>query len=416
MKVKNLNYSDSIGGASRAVFRLHKALLSAGVQSTMNVATSNTEEDQIEPRSSNLSKLLNIVRPIGGNLPGMLFKTENPVIHSPAYIRSNWPSIINQSDADIVHLHWFNAEMLSISDITRINKPIIWTLHDMWAFCGAEHLAWDERYIHGYTKSNRPEYESGFDLNRWTWKRKVKSWKKPIHIVTPSKWLSECVSKSYLMKDWPVSVIPNTLDTETWKPINRRKAKKILDLNPDKALLVFGALGGTKSLHKGADLLFKALNHLDLLYDQVELLVFGENKPEKLPDIRFPIHYIGHLNDDISLQVVYSAADALIIPSRQDNLPNGGLEAHACGAPVIAFDTCGLVDIVTHKKTGWLANAFDPVDLANGILWVLDSEERQKMLSENARIKALNRWSYEKVVPQYIKAYQRVLNSTKDSE
>jgi hypothetical protein len=99
-------------------------------------------------------------------------KTTNPVIYSPEVLPSKWVKRINASNVDIVHLHWFQGEMLSIADIGRIEKPIIWTLHDMWGFCGAEHYSNDDRWRDGYRHNNRPPHESGFDLNRWTWNRK----------------------------------------------------------------------------------------------------------------------------------------------------------------------------------------------------------------------------------------------------
>ena len=108
--------------------------------------------------------------------------------------------------------------MLSIADIGKIKKPIVWTLHDMWAFCGAEHYSQVDRWRSGYNKKNRPTYESGFDINRWTWLRKLNHWHKPIHIVSPSNWLANCVRESKLMNNWPVSVVPNLLNTDNWKP------------------------------------------------------------------------------------------------------------------------------------------------------------------------------------------------------
>ena len=116
-------------------------------------------------------------------------KTNN-LISLPAILPSSWIKKINESTADIVNLHWTQHEMLSISDISKINKPVVWTLHDMWGFCGAEHISWDDRWEKGYNKNNRPTHESGFDLNKWTWKRKIKYWKKPIQIITPSNWLT----------------------------------------------------------------------------------------------------------------------------------------------------------------------------------------------------------------------------------
>ena len=268
---------------------------------------------------------------------------------------------VNFSDFDIVHLHWIQHETLSIRDINKINKPIVWTLHDMWAFSGAEHLCWDDRWREGYLKTNRPLHEKGFDLNRWTWERKKKYWKKPIQIVTPSNWLGNCVTKSSLMKNWPVSVIHNPIDINFWKPQDRTISRKELGLPKDIPLLLFGAIYGEKEFHKGFDLLINSLKKLERnkYFEKLGLVFFGSYDQKKLPKLNFPTHYMNYINDDSKLCMLYSACDALVIPSRQDNLPNNGIEAHSCGTPVVAFNIGGLSDIVDHKQTGYLANPFD---------------------------------------------------------
>jgi glycosyltransferase involved in cell wall biosynthesis len=95
----------------------------------------------------------------------------------------------------------------------------------------------------------------------------------------------------------------------------------------------------------------------------------------------------------------------MVIPSRQDNLPNTGLEAHACGTPVIAFKVGGLPDIVDHLKTGYLAAPFDIEDLASGVQWVLAESDRSKSLGEAARQRALTLWAPEVVSDLYCQLY-----------
>jgi glycosyltransferase involved in cell wall biosynthesis len=124
----------------------------------------------------------------------------------------------------------------------------------------------------------------------------------------------------------------------------------------------------------------------------LELVVFGQRAPKSPPSLGFPIHYTGHLHDDLSLRALYSSADAMAIPSRQDNLPNTGVEAHACGTPVVAFNTGGLPDIVEHKRTGYLAKAFETEDLAQGIAWVLAQRDIGQ-LGQQAREGAVVRFS-----------------------
>ena len=408
MKVFHLNFSDINGGAARAAYRIHHAVRAADVDSTMLVNVAESGDWTVAGPLSQFDRLMARIRPHAGTLPRALLRTGNPIIHSPAVVPSGWSRRLNRSDADVIHVHWVAGEMLSIRDIGRLKRPVVWTLHDMWAFCGAEHYTDDHRWREGYRRDNRPGYESGFDLNRWTWNRKRKNWRHSMHIVTPSTWLGDCVRQSALMRDWPVTVVPNPIDTHRWKPIDQALARSLLGLPADVPLLLFGAMGGGHDPRKGFDLLLDALAYLRAERDDLHLVVFGQLAPRQLPDLGFPIHYTGHLHDDLSLRVVYSAADLLVIPSRQDNLPNTGVEGHACGTPVVAFNTGGFPDIVDHLQTGFLAPAFDASELAKGIGWVLENSLSAN-LRANARERAVSRFSYPVVGQQYLEVYRQAV-------
>lgn len=405
VKVIQLNHSDINGGAARAAYRIHHALRQEGVDSRVWVDSSTSGDWTVRGPATKLRKGLAKLRPtIGSSMFKPVFKTGNPIIHSPAMLPSGRVDALNNSDADVLHLHWVQGEMLSIADIGRLRKPVVWTLHDMWAFCGAEHYTEEFRWREGYRKGNRPSYESGFDLNRWTWERKRKHWQRPMRIVTPSHWLAQCVRESALMRDWPVSVIPNPIDTERWHPLEQTLARELLGLPNDVPLLLFGAIGGGQDPRKGFELLQAALQNLRGEIPELQLVVFGQLRPKDPSDLGFPIHYTGHLHDDLSLRALYSAADAFVLPSRQDNLPNTGVESLACGTPVVAFDTCGLPDIVSHKETGYLAKAFDAEDLARGIHWVLESVSTSK-LRDKTRASAVKRFSCPSVIAEYQRIY-----------
>lgn len=410
MKILQLSHSDISGGAARAAYRIHHALRQVGLDSRMWVDSAAASDWTVQGPGSKLRKALARIRPTLGGLPFKpLFKTGNPILHSPAILSSGRASALNASDADSLHLHWIQGEMLSIAELGRLGKPVVWTLHDMWAFCGAEHYTEEFRWREGYRKDNRPAYEQGFDLNRWTWQRKRKYWQRPMHMVTPSRWLAQCVRESALMCDWPVSVIPNPLDTQRWQPIARALARDLLGLPKDVPLLLFGAMGGGNDPRKGFDLLLGALQHLQDEIPELQLVVFGQLRPKEAPELGFPLHYTGHLHDDVSLQLLYSAANVMVIPSRQDNLPNTGIEALACGVPVVAFNTCGLPDIVRHQETGYLAQPFDTEELARGIQWVLADSLRYERLSAYARTYAVERFSNAIVAGQYKVLYEQMI-------
>ncbi len=411
MRIWHLSESDLLGGAACAAYRIHRALRAEGVDSRMKVMRALSGDPTVRGATTKVEKLVHLGRSELEPLLMRLMKTANSVQHSAAVLPSRWPVRIARSDADLVHLHWMGSMMLSVSDIARIRRPLIWTLHDMWAFCGAEHYATDDRWKTGYNTGNRPVGDTWLDLNGWTWKRKRRHWTRPIQIVTPSRWLADCVRQSALMGDWPVEVIPNALDIEVWCPIDSATARHLLQLPPTAPLLLFGAYDGVVDPRKGFDLLAEALACLRGCLPSLQLLVFGQAEPEHASDLGFPVHYCGRLHDDLSLRVLYSAADAMLIPSRQDNLPNTGLEALACGTPVIAFDTGGLPDIVTHEQTGWLARPFDPESLAEGIRWVLANAERHARLREQARAEAVRRFDYPVVAGRYLALYERVIET-----
>lgn len=409
MKIDMVSHWDIAGGASRAAYRIHHALLRHGIDSRMLVCNASAGDWTVQVPDGRWSKAISKIRYVCGATIARSLRTENPSIHSPAILPSRWPRRLNKSGADVVHLQWVNAETISIADIGKLRGPVVWTLHDMWGFCGAEHFTEEFRWREGYTRNNRPAYESGFDLNLWTWERKRKHWRRPVSIVVPSQWLADCVRQSSLLKDWPVSVVPNAIDTDVYQPIEKKLARRILNLPGEAQLLLFGAIGGTCDPRKGFDLLKSALDHLRGQMAGLELVVFGELAPRESVNLGFPIHYTGHLHDDISLSLLYSAADAILVPSRQESFSLCSAEAHACGTPVVAFDSSALPGIVEHEKNGYLAKPFDTEDLAKGIQWVLGDTERRRLLSTQSRQNAVTRFSYSVVAEQYLRAYNAAL-------
>jgi len=413
MKVVHLNYSDSFGGAARAAHRIHHAVLGAGVDSTLLVNRAALSDPTVVGPASASGRLLAKSRRILALPLRRLLKSESPGLHSPACIPSRWANRLNASAADVVHLHWINCEMMSIADIGRLTKPTVWTLHDMWAFCGAEHYTEDFRWRGGYSAANRPRRDSGFDLDRWTWRRKQWHWRRSLQIVTPSHWLAGCVAQSALLGHWPVTVIPNPIDTKVWQPVDRLLARQRLSLPSDSPILVFGALGGDEDPRKGFDLLCAALQQLRGRVAGLELIVFGQLAPTQETRIGFPIRHTGYLHDDEKLQLLYSAADAVVVPSRLEAFGQTASEAHACGTAVVAFDTGGLADIVVHRQTGYLAKPFEVQDLAAGIEWVLAADGNRLGLAGRQRASLL--WDSPIVARKYSELYAAVRDASASS-
>ena len=409
MKIIHISNSNGRGGAAIATKRLNKALLHEQHDSSIWVNYKYGKNPNIKTYPNNLLKIINRLKRYLSRVLVLLLKTNNPVLHSPQIFSSSfWLKAINESDADIIHLHWFQYEMISVSDLSKIKKPIVWTLHDMWGFCGAEHISYDNRWNEGYHRNNRPIGEGRFDLNRWTWNRKRKYWKKPINIITPSNWMKQNVKRSYLMKDWPVYSISNAIDTKKWKSIGKQFSRKTLNLPNELSLILFGSTSGTKDYHKGFDLLEKSLKKLENTNKKIGLVIFGEDEPEKKLNFKFPIFYLGFLQNSRSLITAYSAVDLVLIPSRVESFGQVASEANACSCPVVAFNTSGLGTTVRHKFSGYLAKAFDTDDFLKGVLWVLKNNNLK--LKSNCRKHVLDNFESKKIALKHIELYKKIIN------
>lgn len=414
MKVLHVSYSDISGGAARAAYRLHRAQLAAGIDSRMLVRSKKSDDWSVQGPVSRLEKLVNTVRGSIGQLLMRLQRSQNVNFHSGDWLPSRLAKKINASDIDVVNLHWVAGETMSIEDIGRIKKPIVWTMHDMWPFCGTEHVTdydTNARWRKGYSKVNRGDGERWLDLDRYVWLRKLKAWQHPIHIVAPSRWLAECAKGSKLFEDKSINVIPNTLNTDVYKPLNNAFCREALNLPHDKKIILFGAMGGGRDPNKGYDLLVTALEHLSvsLKTDAVLCVVFGQSQPQHATDFPFNTQWLGHIHDDTTLALLYNAATVMVVPSRQENLPQTVTEAQACGTPVVAFNCTGLTDVVEHQQTGYLAKAYDSVDMAAGLQWMLGNPAECERLGRNARLRAEKLWNITAVVEQYNAVYTEVL-------
>lgn len=408
MKVILLSYEDGGGGAGRAALKLHKALLRSGVDSVLRVRSKTSDLSSVQISKPLLRKAVGkgaalLTQPV----MRLQRKTERG-LHSPAWFPTGIADELNRSDADVLQLNWI-CGLISIEEIGRLRKPVVWRLSDMWPFSGAEHYGDDgpnARWRTGYRRSNRPPGSHGPDIDRWVWQRKLRSWKRPIHIISPSRWLADCASASALMREWPVTVIPTAIDVDQFQPWPMKLAREILGLPADRKLVLFGAISGGTDPRKGREFLEAALAKVAARMSDVAGVIFGQSEPANPPRLGLPLHWMGHISDDATLSLLYSAADVMVLPSRQDNLPQTGVESQSCGCPLVAFDTSGLPDLVEHERTGYLARPFDVDDLAHGIRWILESSERRGALSREARARSLRLYSSAAVIPPYMAVYR----------
>lgn len=412
MNVLHLSTSDIDNGGARAAYRLHQGLRSLGCTSRLLVRAKFSADANVLVERSILTKLA----PAVSEVPLRLYPKHQGMF-SPQWFPDVLVARTAELNPDVINLHWVCNGYLRVETLSQFRQPMVWTLHDMWPFTGGCHYNQDcERYKTSCGSCPQLHSSQSWDLSRWTWQRKQTAWKNVnLTIVASSQWMAECARSSSLFRDQRVEVIPCCLDTEIYKPVNQQFARNLLNLPQDKQLVLFGAIGGTSDRRKGFHLLQPALQQLSKAgrHDSIELVVFGASKPEQPLDLGFKSHYLGYVRDDVTLALIYSAVDVMVVPSLQEAFGQTASEALSCGTPVVAFNATGLKDIVDHQQNGYLATPFEVDDLAKGIAWVLQDKERQQKLRFQAREKGRQEFSHKLQANRYLSLYEKILGESK---
>jgi len=412
MKTLILNTSDIWGGAHIATYRLHRGFISYGIDSSMYVQKKISDDFTVHDPSGRYNSLIANMRPHIDNIPKLLYRNRTNEKFSSAIIPNYNVSRVIKNQYDIIHLFWVTGGFMRIESLKNANKPIVWTLHDMWPFTGGCHYDNEcGKYVESCGECPVLRSTNKNDLSNRVWKRKYKSWKNlDLTIVATSEWLAECARKSSLFGDRRIEVIPNGIDTERYKPINKKVSRKVYNLPEDKKLILFASLSPTKDKRKGFQFLRTVINKLkqEGELNDVELVIVGTSKPEVPIELDIKIHFIPRLYDELSQVLLYSAADVTVLPSIQENLSNTVIESMACGTPVVAFNIGGMPDMIKHEYNGFLAEPFEMDSLKNGIKWVLNNPDPDK-ISDNAREHAVTNYQLETVSGKYFSLYQDIL-------
>ena len=410
------------GGAARAASRIHQGVNALGCDSTMFVKDNGSVKDKVlslqdfTPNNA-LYKAYDWTLNKGKNkwqhYQWGKYPQRDKIFMSD--LRStSLHGALQKIDFDVLHLHWINQRFFPLSELQKLNKPIVWTLHDSWPFCGICHYFFEcENYKKQCGSCPFLHSDDKDDLSHRIWEKKKKLYEGlDLHIVSPSRWLADCTRQSSLFGGFPVSVIPNCLDVDAFRPLEEHEISprwKSLTKS-DKPLLLFGAVNATTDVVKGYKHL---LNALEILEQQgrandFELIVFGADKPLEGMPTSIPIHYVGYVSDTNELVSLYNLASVMVVPSLNENLSCAIMESLSCGIPVVAFGIGGNADMIEHQENGYIAREKDDADLANGILWCLQHNDEID-LSHNARQKVLDNYTPEKVCRQYVELYQSMV-------
>ncbi len=410
MKILHISYSNNKGGASRAAFRIHQSLLKKNIKSYFNTNIKSYDEKNfkkiIQPNFFN--NLINLFKSGSESIISkFLIKdtlSKNSISLYPTFKHIN----LNKSDYDIIHLHWINGETMSIEDIGKIKKPIVWTLQDMWPFSGSEHYTFNKFF----QKKNNFKKKNFFNISKYTFERKKKVWKNRIYIVGTSKWITQSSQKSLLMKKNPSITINNTLDTNFWKPISKKKSKQYFKIPHKTKVIGFSSLGRHNHFLKGKDLFFSAIKKLNYNNQKLAVLSIGDSNNLARASDNFKIFNFKRIEDNNILKKFYNALDLIVVPSRMEAFGQVASEAISCGIPVVSFSIGGLKDIVIHKKNGYLAKPFKVNDLAKGIEYILNLKKNDyKEMSQNSVKISKQKFSFNIIGNKYLKLYRKILKN-----
>ncbi len=319
---------------------------------------------------------------------------------------------VDKIKPDIIHLHNIHGNYINYKSLFKYikqkNIPVIWTLHDCWAFTGKcthyQRINCDKWQTNCKNckecKKNLKEYPKSYLIcnskNEYINKKKSFTGVKNLTIITPSQWLKDEVKKSFL-KNYNVKVINNGIDLTDFKPIKSDYREKLgIDYND---IIILG-VANDWSYKKGLDTFIQLSNILDDKY-KIVLLGLDDNQIKKLPNKIIKISRTQNIEE---LAKLYSIADIYINPTLEDNFPTTNLEALACGTPVITYNTGGSPESIS-GNCGKVVEKDNILDLVNSI----EKFNFDDNLSKNCIERAKN-YDKSQKFKEYIDLYFNILN------
>lgn len=416
LRIAHFNTFD-IGGAAIAAARLHRALEAAGHESTLHLMQTRGGMPVATAGQSRFQQAAAMLRPHLERLPVDLRFPRRQGKFSLAWLPNPLLRRVAQSgSADVLHLHWPGDGFIDIGGLRGVRRPIVWTLHDMWAFTGGcFYDAGCGRFATGCGRCPVIQSEAESDSSSQVIRRKLAAWREAnLTIVAPSRWMADEARRSVVFKDRRIEVIPNCVELSVFKPVDQALARSLFNLPAARRLILFGAVKPRSEPRKGYALLEEALSYLakGRHAPETDIVIFGEGSRKTWQHAGFTWHSLGTLRDEVALSLAYNAADVFAAPSLQDNLPNTVLEALACGTPSAAFAIGGMVDLIVHQKNGWLARPRTADDLAAGIEWILDDACGPRELRAAARTFAVDRFSPERISSSHLQLYRELTYPT----
>jgi glycosyltransferase involved in cell wall biosynthesis len=409
-RVVQLSTHDKAGGAAIAAWRLHQGLQQLGVESRMISRTRSWPGPDVSCIASDLFEATEFyhrfrVRPAQPQEATFFSFTPTaiPLLEHP------WIAA-----ADVVHLHWI-AKFLSPEDIAPLcaaGKTVFWTFHDQWAYTGGCHYIGGSRRLEADWDGTAQIDESMHALARMELERRKRILGSlPIHVIAPSHWMAAEAAASGIFPMERIHVVPTSVDPAVYHPTED-------DVEEPAVTLLFGCQNlmerrkGFQELREALILCMDDARFASAVRDgMIRLRTFGSIPAEGI-DLPIPAQHLGKIADETAVADILRSSSAFLCPTLDDNLPNVVMESLACGLPVIAFDTGGVPDMVTHQLNGLLAAKGDVAGLARHLTdFCLDASLRQR-LRDGARGMDVSHWTLETQARRISVLYETVRPSS----
>lgn len=416
MKVVIVSYSDLVGGAAIAAFRLHKGLRAAGVDSYMLVRLKESDDDAVVAHEGTEAAANGWITSLNHHVTTKARAGSNNTSFSLSWPGENLAAHPLISEADVINLHWVSGFVSpeTVRELLALGKPVVWTLHDQRPFTGGCHYT---AGCEGFLTLCQacPQLQAAYQSipeQTLALHDEALNGLPSLTIISPSRWLGGEAKRSRLFKRCRVEVIPNGLDLEVFHPHDRKAARAKLGFDEDALVMLFGAYTLTER-RKGFDLLASAIQAaladpvIALRHSEGKIIFAAYGKDEAtLKKSGLPVRLLGHQETSEQMACTLSAADLLICPTREDNLPNVVLEAMACAVPVLSCDVGGVPDMITDGVHGRLVPGEDSEALAVALIEIIRDPSPLRQWGRQGRIKCEAEYSLHRQGRDYAGLFQ----------
>ena len=391
------------GGAGIAAMRLHNGLLEQGVESHFlflkkGIKTQNTHKFKREYYFLDL--LLRILKKLGFPLTlehsnDYKLKNYRKKFEIFSFANTSFTYLHNHplvKECDVIHLHWVANFIDYTSFFYSIDKPIVWTLHDMNPFQGGFHYELDAKKFSNVL--------NGLDRVQFTIKKQALGLlpNTAITIITPSLWLKEKSEQSEILGRFKHKHISYGIDTKIYK-INDCNNHKIKSIENTSKLIVLFVAENLNNPRKGFDMIMDLIKD-ESIHRYCQFVAAGEyKKSQKMSGVI----YLGKVKNELEMSLLYCKANIFLLPSLEDNLPNTMIESLCCGTPIVGFKIGGLKEIIRNGDNGFLSAEISSSGLKNVLLDCINNINNlnRNDISKNAHAK----FSYEMQSKAYLQVY-----------